>query len=383
MAETSSAISRTGQLDPPKRLLLGPGPSEVDPVVLEALSLPPLGHLDPALLAIMADTQEMLRAVFRTTNRFTIALSGTGTSGMEAALLNSVEPEARVVIGVMGYFGDRMCEIATRIGASVTRVDAPWGQPLNTNKMRDAILSTRPSVVCAVHAETSTGVCQDLPDIADAAHEVDALFLVDAVTSLGGQPVLVDEWGIDVCYSGSQKCLGAPSGLAPFTMNERALERLRRRKNPIPGFYLDALLLAKYWEERQYHHTISAPLIYALYTALQILHDEGLEARWERHRTNHVSFRTGIEAMGLEFLPEEQYSLWPLNAIMLPDYIDETAVRTKLLTEYGIEIGGGLGPLRGKLLRVGLMGYGSRNEYVVQLLDALDILLRQGQRHPD
>ncbi len=375
MVQTGNAITRTGKLDPPKRLLLGPGPSEVDPVVLEALSLPPLGHLDPALLAIMADTQEMLRAVFQTTNRFTIALSGTGTSGMEAALLNTIEPGAQVVVGVMGYFGDRMCQIATRMGASVTRVDAPWGRPLDIQKMREAIVHTKPSVVCAVHAETSTGVCQDLPDISDAAHEVDALFLVDAVTSLGGQPLLADEWGIDVCYSGSQKCLGAPSGLAPFTMNERALERVRSRKTPVPGFYLDALLLAKYWDERQYHHTISAPLIYALNTALQLLQNEGLEARWERHRTNHLSFRTGIETMGLEFLPDESYSLWPLNAILLPEHIDETTVRTKLLTEHGIEIGGGLGPLKGKLLRVGLMGYGSRKEYVAQLLDALKEVL--------
>ena len=375
MVQISDKTTHKDKLNPPKRLLLGPGPSEVDPVVLEALSLPPLGHLDPALLAIMADTQEMLRGVFRTTNRFTIALSGTGTSGMEAALLNSVEPGSHVVIGVMGYFGERMCQIAERLGAVVTRVDAPWGRQLDAQQMRDAIMRTKPAVVCAVHAETSTGVCQDLVDIADAAHDVDALFLVDAVTSLGGQPLLVDEWGIDICYSGSQKCLGAPSGLAPFTMNERALDRLRSRKNSVPGFYLDALLLAKYWEEKQYHHTISASLIYALSTALQLLHAEGLEARWERHRKNHLLFRNGIEAMGLDFLPEEKYSLWPLNAILLPENIDEMGVRSRLLTEHGIEIGGGLGPLKGKLLRVGLMGYGSREEYVITLLSALKTVL--------
>jgi len=375
MVQISDKTTHKDKLNPPKRLLLGPGPSEVDPVVLEALSLPPLGHLDPALLVIMADTQEMLRGVFRTTNRFTIALSGTGTSGMEAALLNSVEPGSHVVIGVMGYFGERMCQIAERLGAVVTRVDAPWGRQLDAQEMRDAIMRTKPAVVCAVHAETSTGVCQDLVDIADAAHDVDALFLVDAVTSLGGQPLLVDDWGIDICYSGSQKCLGAPSGLAPFTMNERALDRLRSRKNSVPGFYLDTLLLAKYWEEKQYHHTISAPLIYALSTALQLLHAEGLEARWERHRKNHLLFRNGIEAMGLDFLPEEKYSLWPLNAILLPENIDEMGVRSRLLTEHGIEIGGGLGPLKGKLLRVGLMGYGSREKYVITLLSALKTVL--------
>ena len=375
MVQISDKTTHKDKLNPPKRLLLGPGPSEVDPVVLEALSLPPLGHLDPALLAIMANTQEMLRGVFRTTNRFTIALSGTGTSGMEAALLNSVEPGSHVVIGVMGYFGERMCQIAERLGAVVTRVDAPWGRQLDAQQMRDAIMRTKPAVVCAVHAETSTGVCQDLVDIADAAHDVDALFLVDAVTSLGGQPLLVDDWGIDICYSGSQKCLGAPSGLAPFTMNERALDRLRSRKNSVPGFYLDTLLLDKYWEEKQYHHTISAPLIYALSKALQLLHAEGLEARWERHRKNHLLFRNGIEAMGLDFLPEEKYSLWPLNAILLPENIDEMGVRSRLLTEHGIEIGGGLGPLKGKLLRVGLMGYGSREEYVITLLSALKTVL--------
>lgn len=363
------------KLAPPKRLLLGPGPSEVDPAVLEALSLPPLGHLDPALLAIMGETREMLRAVFQTNNQFTIALSGTGTSGMEASLLNTIEPGDRVVIGVMGYFGERMCQIASRLDAEVTRVEAPWGRPLDIQEMREAISRTRPSVVCAVHAETSTGVCQDLPGIAEAAHEVGALFVVDAVTSLGGQPLLVDEWGIDVCYSGSQKCLGAPSGLAPLTMNERTLERARKRKTLVPGFYLDALLLSKYWDERQYHHTISAPLIYGLHTALRLLHNEGLEARWERHRTNHQTFRGGIEAMGLEFLPDESYSLWPLNAVLLPEGVDEGAVRAALLTDHGIEIGGGLGPLKGKLLRVGLMGYGSRDEFVTKLLAALNEVL--------
>lgn len=375
MIQTPDPKTLRDKLAPPKRLLLGPGPSEVDPAVLEALSLPPLGHLDPALLAIMGETQEMLRAVFQTNNRFTIALSGTGTSGMEAALLNTIEPGDRVVIGVVGYFGDRMCQIASRLGAEVVRVDAPWGRPLNMQEMRDAISRTRPRVVCVVHAETSTGVCQDLPEIADAAHEVGALFVVDAVTSLGGQPLLVDEWGIDVCYSGSQKCLGAPSGLAPLTMNERAIERAGERKTPVPGFYLDALLLAKYWDEKQYHHTISAPLIYGLHTALRLLHNEGLAARWQRHKTNHQTFREGVEAMGLKFLPNESYSLWPLNAVLLPEGVDELVIRTTLLTEHGIEIGGGLGPLKGKLLRVGLMGYGSRDDFVTSLLAALHKVL--------
>jgi len=355
---------------------MGPGPSEVDPEVLRSLSMPPLGHLDPALLAMMQEIEEMLRGVFGTQNRLTLALSGTGTAGMEAALTNTIAPDDPVVVGVMGYFGERMCQIVERLGGKLTRVDAEWGMPLDPKKMRDAILRAHPGVVCAVHAETSTGVYQDLAPIAEAAHEADALFVVDAVTSLGGQPLEVDEWGIDVCYSGSQKCLGAPSGLAPFTMNDRALERLADRDAPPPSFYFDPLLLSKYWDERQYHHTISAPLIYALHTALRLLHEEGKEERWERHKLNHLAFRAGIEAMGLSFLPHEEWSLWPLNAVTVPDGLDEMTIRGALLSEHGIEVGGGLGPLKGRLLRVGLMGYGSQREFVLQLLAALETTLR-------
>jgi alanine-glyoxylate transaminase / serine-glyoxylate transaminase / serine-pyruvate transaminase len=361
---------------PPKRLLLGPGPSEVDPEVLRALTLPPLGHLDPALLEMMGELEGMLRGVFRTRNAFTLAISGTGTAGMEAALANSIEPGDSVLVGVIGYFGERMCQIAERVGGKLTRVDAEWGHPLDPQQMRDAILRARPRVVCAVHAETSTGVLQDLTEISRAAHEVDALLVVDAVTSLGGQPLLVDEWGIDVSYSGSQKCLGAPSGLAPITINERALERVRGRSTPVQSFYLDANLLSNYWNERQYHHTISAPLIYALHTALRLLHEEGLELRWQRHRLNHEAFRAGVEAMGLEYLPEEEWSLWPLNAVRVPDGLDEAAIRSDLLNKHGIEVGGGLGPLKGKLLRVGLMGYASQRQFVLHLLAALETTLR-------
>lgn len=359
----------------PKRLLLGPGPSEVDPEVLRALILPPLGHLDPALLAIMGELQDQLRGVFKTSNPVTLALSGTGTSGMEAALLNTIEPGDTVLVGVMGYFGERMCEIASRAGATVQRVDAEWGTPVNTDKLRDAIRTHKPRVVALVHAETSTGVVQDLTGIAEVAHEVDALLVVDAVTSLGGQPIIVDEWGIDVCYSGSQKCLGAPSGLAPITFNARALDRIAARKEPIHSFYLDIQLLTKYWQDRQYHHTISAPLIYSLHTALTLLHAETLEARWARHQLNHKAFRKGTSAMGLSFLPQESYSLWPLNAVKLAPNQDEMQIRAALLKDHDIEIGGGLGPLKGKLLRVGLMGYGAQKENVLQLLAALEMVL--------
>jgi alanine-glyoxylate transaminase/serine-glyoxylate transaminase/serine-pyruvate transaminase len=381
MVVKNTSASAVGPTRPPKRLLLGPGPSEVDPEVLASLALPPLGHLDPALLAMMGELQEMLRGVFQTKNRLTLALSGTGTSGMEAALANTIETGDGVVVGVAGYFGDRMCQIVQRLGGRLTRVDAEWGTALDAQQMRDAIRQARPRVVCAVHAETSTGVCQDLTEIIEAAHEVDALVVVDAVTSLGGQPLRIDEWGIDVCYSGSQKCLGAPSGLAPFTMNERALEKASRRSNPLQTFYLDAVLLSKYWDERQYHHTISAPLIYSLHTALRLLHEEGLEERWRRHHLNHRAFRAGVESLGLGFLPDEEISLWPLNAIKLPDNLDEATIRATLLNEHGIEVGGGLGPLKGKLLRVGLMGYGSQQEFVLQLVAALEqILNAQGHR---
>lgn len=376
MLEATDRITVPAPASPPKRLLMGPGPSEVDPEVLRSLLMPPLGHLDPALLQIMQEIEDMLRAVFATRNRVTLAISGTGTAGMEAALANTVEPGAHVVVGVIGYFGDRLCQIAERLGGVVTRVEGEWGRPLYAEAMWEAIQRVRPRVVCAVHAETSTGVRQDLTDIAAAAHEVDALFVVDAVTSLGGQPLLVDEWGIDVCYSGSQKCLGAPSGLSPFTINDRALERAAQRTRPVPSFYLDAALLHRYWDERQYHHTISAPLIYSLHTALRLLHTEGLENRWERHRRSHLAFRAGAEAMGLSFLPDEEWSLWPLNAILLPEGLDELELRAHLLNRHGIEVGGGLGPLKGRLLRVGLMGYGAQEGFVLHLLGALEETLR-------
>ena len=367
----------------PKRLLLGPGPSEVDPEVLRALTMPPLGHLDPALLDMMSDLQEQLRGAFLTGNKVTLAISGTGTSGMEAALVNMIEQGDRVLVGVTGYFGERLAEIARRCGGEVSRVEVVWGDMLDPGAVRDAIRETRPKVVCMVHAETSTGVYQDLAGVADAAHEAGALLVVDAVTSLGGQPLRVDDWGIDVCYSGSQKCLGAPSGLAPITFSDRALERIRERKTPVKSFYLDALLLEKYWDDRQYHHTISAPLIYALHEALGLLHAEGLEARWDRHRHNHEALRAGIEALGLKYLPEEKHGLWPLNAVLVPDGLDEMVIRQALLKEHSIEIGGGLGPLKGKLLRIGLMGYGAQQIFVLQLLAALEIVLwDKGHRAP-
>jgi alanine-glyoxylate transaminase / serine-glyoxylate transaminase / serine-pyruvate transaminase len=361
----------------PKRLLLGPGPSEVDPEVLRALIMPPLGHLDPVLLEMMGDLQQQLRDAFRTKNNVTLALSGTGTSGMEAALCNTIEPGDDVLVAVIGYFGERLCEIAARVGGKVHRVEAEWGTMLTPERIMEEIQRVRPRVACVVHAETSTGVRQELEGVGKVARDANALLIVDAVTSLGGQTLEVDAWKIDVCYSGSQKCLGAPSGLSPITFGERALERIKERRTPVQSFYLDALLLAKYWQDRQYHHTISAPLIYSLHQAMTLLHAEGLKARWQRHRLNHEAFRAGVEAMGMQILPEESFSLWPLNAVRVPVGLDELAIRQALLNNHGIEVGGGLGPLKGTLLRVGLMGYGSQQEYVLQLLAALETVLRE------
>ena len=361
-------------LEPPHRLLMGPGPSPVHPDVLQSLALPPLGHLDPALLEIMDRLQQMLREAFRTKNKFAIALSGTGTAGMEAAFRNAFAPGETVLVGVHGYFGTRMCDMVQRFGGNLARVDAEWGTRLDINKLREAIQQHKPRGVAVVHAETSTGVLQPLEEIIQAAHEVDALVIADTVTSLGGMPVEVDKWGIDICYSGSQKCLGAPSGLSPFTMNERAIERVKQRGGSA-SYYLDEQLLADYWEGRQYHHTISAPLIFAFYTALRMLSEEGLENRWQRHHLQHRAFRAGCEALGLPFLPPEEISLWSLNAVNIPAGLDDIKARTALREHHNIEIGGGMGPLKGKIWRVGLMGYGARQECVLELLGALELML--------
>ena len=367
-------------LHPPTRVLLGPGPSELDPEVLRALTLPPLGYVDPAMLRIFDELKILLREAFQTTNDFAIALSGTGTAGMQAALCNTIEPGDAVVIGTMGYFGERLAGMAERLDAKVTRVDAQWGTPLDADQIRDTIRRLRPRVVGVVHGETSTGVAQnDIADIAAAAHEVDALLIVDTVASLGGHPINLDAAGIDVCYSGSQKALGAPSGMAPLTLNERAMERVRTRKTPVSSFYLDVPALEKYWYEGQYHHTISAPLVYALRAALLGLHDEGCEHRWTRHQDNFAAFRAGIEALGLKILAAPEHSLHTVAGVLLPDGMDAGNVRKALLDDFGIEVATGLGPFKPRMLRVGLMGYGSQPHFVLRLLAALEHVLRAHQ----
>jgi alanine-glyoxylate transaminase / serine-glyoxylate transaminase / serine-pyruvate transaminase len=357
----------------PRIALLGPGPSPVDERVLRAMSQPLLGHLDPAFLRIMDEIQELLRFVFQTNNRLTIPISGTGSAGMEAALVNLLEPGETAVICINGVFGERMFDIAGRTGANPVAVRAEWGTSLNIDQIEDAVRINRPSVLAIVHAETSTGVLQDLAGLAELAHTHDALLVVDAVTSLGGHRVNTEVMAIDVCYSGTQKCLGCPPGLSPITFSERAMKKIRERKTKVQSWYLDMTMVEKYWgEERTYHHTAPISMNYALREALGIVREEGLEARWRRHELNHHAFVAGIEAMGLEMLVEPGSRLWSLNAVRVPDGVDDQRVRTRLLEQHAIEIGGGLGPLRGKLWRVGLMGSGSTRDNVLLVLEALN-----------
>ncbi|CAN5773617.1 alanine--glyoxylate aminotransferase family protein [soil metagenome] len=352
--------------------LLGPGPSPVDERVRNAMSQPLRGHLDPVFLGIMDEIQELLRFVFETDNRLTIPISGTGSAGMEAALVNSLEPGETALICVNGVFGERMLDIAGRTGAKPIAVRAEWGAPLKIDEIEDALKECRPSVLAIVHAETSTGVLQKLEGLAELAHHYGALLVVDAVTSLGGHPVSVDAQGIDICYSGTQKCLSCPPGLSPITFSERAVEKIRSRKHKIQSWYLDMTMVAKYWgTERTYHHTAPISMNYALREALEIVREEGLRARWGRHELNHCSLVAGIEAMGLEMLVAAEDRLWSLNAVRVPAEVDDQRVRARLLQKHAIEIGGGLGPLKGKIWRVGLMGTGSTRDNVLLVLEAL------------
>ena len=359
------------RFQPPKRILLGPGPSPVDDRVLAAMSAPLLGHLDPLFLRCMDDVQSLLRYVFETENRVTIPISATGSAGMEAALVNVIEPGDEVVVCINGVFGQRMRDIVERAGGKPVVVEAQWGEAIDVNKIEAALNSSKPKALALVHAETSTGVLQDLTGLSDLAHSRDALLIVDAVTSLGGHPVGVDRNGIDICYSGTQKCLGAPPGLSPITFNERAIDRIRARRSKVQSWYLDITLVEKYWgDDRTYHHTAPISMNYALREALRLIHEEGLEARWRRHELNHRALVAGIEAMGLQMAVAAGHRLWSLNAVSVPDGVDDARVRARLLEE-DIEIGGGLGPLKGRIWRIGLMGSGSTEENVRLVLDAL------------
>ncbi|MBU0513144.1 MAG: alanine--glyoxylate aminotransferase family protein [Proteobacteria bacterium] len=363
-------------LDPGERVLMGPGPSNVSPRVLSALGAPCIGHLDPYFLSIMDETQALLRALFQTENQLTIPVSGTGSAGMETCFVNLVQPGDKVVIGVNGVFGTRMSDVASRLGAEVTRVEAEWGRAVDPGDIRQAALQEKPKIIALVHAETSTGVRQPIGGLRDIADECGALLLLDTVTSLGGIEVAVDKWGIDAVYSGTQKCLSCPPGLSPISLSARAMEVLKKRKTKVPNWYLDMSLVADYWgSSRKYHHTAPVNMIYALREALRLIVEEGMAARFERHLTNHQALVAGLEAMGLSMLVKPEERLPMLNAVVVPDGVDELKVRQRLLAEYGIEIGGGLGDLSGKIWRVGLMGFSCSRRNVTLFLSALERVL--------
>ena len=364
----------------PKRTLLGPGPSDADPRVLQAMSKPLIGHLDPAFLQLMNEVMESLRYVFETSNRVTFPVSGTGSAGMETCLVNLLEPGDSAVICVNGVFGERMADIAARCGAEVRRVEAPWGAPIDPADLRRELAQRKADLVAIVHAETSTGVLQPLDEIARIVREHGALLVVDAVTSLAGVRVGVDRLGIDACYSGTQKCLSAPPGLSPVTIGPRAEERLARRKTKVQSWYLDLTMISKYWgEERVYHHTAPISMMFALAEALNIVAEEGLEARERRHRAISARFIAGLAELKLKPLVEEAFRAPMLTTVRVPDGVDELRVRRFLLDRHHIEIGGGLGALKGKVWRVGLMGSSCREENVDRLLAALrEALAEQG-----
>jgi len=366
---------------PPRRLLLGPGPSMVHPRVLRALSTPLLGHLDPVFLGVMNDIQLLLRYVFQTSHRFTIAISGTGSAGMEASIVNLVEPGDAIVIGINGVFGTRLASVVERCGGKAVRVEAPWGECLDPSAIEQALRRSGPvKAVAVVHAETSTGAWQPLDSIASLCRQHGALFIVDAVTSLGGVALDVDRIGIDICYSGTQKCLSCPPGLAPFTMSERALAAMKQRRTPCQSWYLDMGLIAGYWAEgtRAYHHTAPISMLYGLREALRLVEEEGLPARFRRHQKNSDALVAGLQELGLSPLPPVGQRLPMLHCVTVPPHIPEAEIRAQLLAEYGIEIGGGLGPLQGKVWRIGLMGESSAEAHVLTLLNALETLFIRG-----
>lgn len=360
----------------PPRLLLGPGPSMVEPRVLRAMAAPLVGHLDPAFLQLMERNQELLRYTFRTQNRLTLPISGTGSAAMEASIANTVEPGDEVLVCVNGYFSQRQAEMARRYGARVREIQRPWGEIFSPQDIAQALREQPAKVVCIVQAETSTGVLQPLAEIAEVAHRLGSVLIVDAVTSLGGAPLDVDDWDLDICYSCSQKCLGCPPGLGPITLGPRAEEILRTRQTKVANWYLDLSLLQKYWgPEHTYHHTAPITANYALYEGLTIVAEEGLEQRWERHLRNARLFWDGLEDLGLSCHVPLERRLPVLTTVRVPEGVDEILVRRRLLEEYHIEISGGLGELKGRVWRVGLMGYSSRPENVILLLEALRRIL--------
>jgi alanine-glyoxylate transaminase/serine-glyoxylate transaminase/serine-pyruvate transaminase len=371
---------RLPELNPPVRLLMGPGPSNADPRVLRAMATPVIGHLDPAFLAIMDETMSWLRQVYQTTNHHTVPISATGSAGVETMLVNLLEPGDEVIVGIIGYFGQRLAEVASRTGARVRIIEAPFGEVIAPERFEEELKRRPAKLVALVHAETSTGALQPVAEVAEIAHRYGALIAIDCVTSLGGLPVQIDEWGIDAAASCSQKCLGAPPGLSPVTFGPRAMEAVAKRKTKCQSWYLDLSLLFAYWGDgkantRVFHHTGPISMIYAMREALRIVLEEGLEARFARHEKAHRAFVAGLEAMGLSLFTRGP-KLPMLNVVNIPDGIDDMAVRRRLL-ELNIEIAGGFGPLAGKTWRVGLMGVNAQPQPVITLLNSLEMALAE------
>ncbi|MFQ6034573.1 MAG: pyridoxal-phosphate-dependent aminotransferase family protein [Sedimentisphaerales bacterium] len=356
-----------------KRVLMGPGPSDVDPRVLQAMARPTIGHLDPAFLDVLNEIRELLQYTFQTKNELTFAVSGTGSAGMETCVVNLIEPGEPMLVCINGVFGKRMADVAERCGADVSTVEIEWGKAFTPEQIKQALQKNRAKVVGIVHAETSTGVCQPVQEISDIVHNAGALLLVDTVTSLGGMEVDVDGWQIDACYSGTQKCLSCPPGLSPVTFSEAAVKAIENRKSKVQSWYLDVAMIRQYWgSERLYHHTAPVNMNYALLEALRMIKEERLEKRWARHSTNHKILKAGLSAIGIQYLPQPGYELPMLNAVAIPAGVDDVAVRKQLLREFNIEIGGGLGNFKGKAWRIGLMGSASTLSNVMLFLSALE-----------
>ena len=371
-------MSNYKSFNPPKRILMGPGPSDAHPRVLKAMSTPLIGHLDPEFVHIMDEVKSMIQQTLFTENALTFVTSAPGSAGMETCLVNLLEPGDHCIICINGVFGGRMKEIARRCGAEVHIVESPWGEIINPDDVNTALQNCEnPKLVAIVHAETSTGVCQPLEEISKLTHDAGALLVVDAVTSYCGVPLKVDEWGIDAMYSGTQKCLSAPPGLSPVSFSERAVEVLDSRKTPVQSWFLDLSLVKNYWsgQKRAYHHTAPVSSIFALREALSVVLEEGLENRWERHRRVHDELKEKLEKLGFSFLVDEKYRLPNLNAVFVPEGLDEAKLRRELLSDYNIEVGGGLGAFAGKIWRVGIMGESCTSNHVNALVGALEDLM--------
>ena len=370
-------MKKYSDLNTPERILLGPGPSMVHPRVLRAMAHPLLGHLDPKFIELMNEVQELLKYVFQTSNTVTIPVSGTGSAAMEAAMINFIEPGDSVLIGVNGYFGERLCDMAGRYGAEVRRLECDWGGVFSVEEIQAELRKKPAKLVALVQAETSTGALQPMEGVADIVHNYGGILVMDCVTSLGGMAVEIDNRGVDVAYSGTQKCLSCPPGIGPLTVSDRAMDILNNRKSKVGSWYLDISMVGKYWgNERTYHHTAPISMNFALREALRLVVEEGLENRFERHRANAEIFWDGLEEMGLKLHVLKSHRLPSLSTVVVPDGVDEAFVRTELLEKYNIEIAGGLGVLKGRVWRVGLMGYSSRQENITLLLAALKDILK-------